>query len=177
MPAPYDPIKGSDNPLYGPFKPYTRFVYLEDLTVTDESVTAQISTSHQWGPGLYHTPEVIVHVHNLLSPVADLYVFSANTGDVGMGLWDRDNHWRIIGSGTTAIPWYIGKVSDGAIASDSTGEVTQYTQLWQITNPAVTFTVLNPHDFDIPDGWEVRWTKYPGWTDWVVEPWKFGPCT
>jgi hypothetical protein len=72
--------------------------------------------------------------------------------------------------------FYIGKVSTAAIASEATGEVTQYDQLWQITNPAVTFTVLNPHDIELPLDLKVRWTKYPGWTAWVCEPFHYTEC-
>jgi len=72
--------------------------------------------------------------------------------------------------------FYIGKVSTAAIDSEDTGEVTQYNQLWEITDPAVTFTVLNPHDIQLPLDLKVRWTKYPGWADWIVEPWHWTEC-
>ncbi len=41
--------------------------------------------------------------------------------------------------------WMIGKISGGAISSESTGTVTRYNQLWVITDPVETYSVLNPH--------------------------------
>lgn len=72
--------------------------------------------------------------------------------------------------------FYLGKVSGSAIDSEDTGTVTQYNQLWQVTSPAVTFTVLNPHDIQLPVDLKVRWSKYPGWTHWIVEPWHWTEC-
>ena len=111
LPVPYNPIQGSDNALYGPMRLYARFVLREELTNSDESATADITTTHQWGPGLHHCPDVIVHVHNLLardkefssgsstptaSQAEQTYLFSGSVGDVGLALWDHNNHWRII---------------------------------------------------------------------------------
>lgn len=96
IPAPFNPVVGSDASLYGPYKPYARFTLSEALTTSDESATATLSTTHQWGPGLYHCPDVIIHVHNFLTKEADVYRFYGSIGDVGIAVWDRDNHWRIV---------------------------------------------------------------------------------
>lgn len=94
--VPYNPVSGTDHPLDPPKKPYCRFVLTEALTTADESAEAEITTPQQWGPGLHHCPEVIIHVHNLLSAVDDVYSFTGGEGDIGIAVWDRENHWRII---------------------------------------------------------------------------------
>ena len=96
MPAPYDPVHGGDHTLYGPYKPYARFVLREELTHTTEEAEATLTTTHMWGTGLYHCPEVIAHVHNLLTGKAGVYQHSGEIGDIGFAVWDQANHWRIV---------------------------------------------------------------------------------
>ena len=87
-----------------------------------------------------------------------------------------------IGTGTSAKArvmlarnkWYIGKVTGYIISAGGTGTVEQHKQTWEGTG--ITFAVLNPHDVDLQVGLKVRWTHYPGWTDWIVEPWHFTEC-
>lgn len=84
---------------------------------------------------------------------------------------------------------YIGKASGAISAATSTGcgsgTAIRHTKCWSATTES--FTVLNPHDVEIPDTWKVRWTKYPGWNyvasdpsysenEWIVEPWQFTEC-
>jgi len=40
----------------------------------------------------------------------------------------------------------------------------------------IFFEVLNPHDVALDLNLKVRWTHYPGWTDWIVEPWHYTIC-
>lgn len=99
LPVPYNPVSGSDAPLHPPFKPYCRFTLEEELTTSDEQVTARTEDKYQWGPGMYHCSDVILHVHNFAADGTDTYVFSGDEGDYGFAVWDRDNHWRIIWMG------------------------------------------------------------------------------
>lgn len=96
LPNPSNPVSGSSEYLHPPFKPYCRFVLTETLTTADESKKAVLTTPEQWGPGMHHTPDVLIHVHNLLSADDVTYVFSGGIGDIGFAGWDRDNHWRIV---------------------------------------------------------------------------------
>ena len=90
--------------------------------------------------------------------------------------------WAIIRIPAEAVNlWYIGKVKTAAIAAESSGTVVQHNYDW--TSAGTDFTVYNPHDIELPVGWKVRWSKYPGWTscgtpatDWIVEPWQFTEC-
>ena len=76
---------------------------------------------------------------------------------------------------------YLGKRLSGIILEYRGKEraekfVQQYNQLWVATSPAVTFTVVNPHDVQLPVGLKVKWQQYTGWTDWVVEPFHYTEC-
>ena len=97
LPNPTNPITGEAAYLYPPKKPYCRFTLLEALTPDDEVKNASITDADQWGPeAIYHCPDVIIHVHNQLTTVTDVYQFSGAIGDVGIALWDQNMEWRII---------------------------------------------------------------------------------
>jgi len=69
--------------------------------------------------------------------------------------------------------WYIGKTTEIIPASDY-GTVEQYSHGWAATGNY--FTVYNPHDISLPNELKVRWTTYPDWAGWIVEPWHFTEC-
>lgn len=69
--------------------------------------------------------------------------------------------------------WYIGKTTE-IIEAGTSGIVEQHSQGWSGTG--VYFTVYNPHDVDLPSALKVRWTQYPEWDGWIVEPWHFTEC-
>lgn len=92
---------------------------------------------------------------------------------------------------TPATPqaWYIGKASGDISAASSagcgSGTAIRHNVCWSATTES--YEVLNPHDVEIPSGWKVRWTKYPGWhysstetgydaDKWIVEPWQYTEC-
>lgn len=97
IPAPFNPVAGSDASLYGPMRLMARFVLDEALTTSDESALATLTTTHQWGPGVYHCPDITIHVHNLLTETADVYKFYGAAGNAGICFWNYDNHWQIVG--------------------------------------------------------------------------------
>lgn len=72
-----------------------------------------------------------------------------------------------------ASSWYIGKTTE-IISSATSGTVEQHAQGWVATG--ITFTAYNPHDVDLPSALKVRWTTYPMWDGWIVEPWHFTEC-
>lgn len=97
-----------------------------------------------------------------------------NTGLVIIGGVDTARgivcvHPNATGSGG----WWIGKTTE-TIVKETTGDVEQHNQLWVASG--THFTVLNPHQIDLPNGLRVRWTKYPGWSDYVVEPFDYTSC-
>jgi hypothetical protein len=101
---------------------------------------------------------------------------SALVDDEGMCAEQLDvdgERWFIVLAGGAGTNWYIGMTTE-AIASETTGEVEQHDQLWEPTG--VTFEVLNPHEVELPQDLKVRWTRYPGWDDWVVEPFDYTEC-
>ena len=82
-------------------------------------------------------------------------------------------NWMMLDGGGSQ--WYIGKVSEvGGIVAGGTGTVEQHSQTWAATG--TFFEVLNPHDVALDLNLKVRWTHYPGWTDWIVEPWHYTIC-
>mgnify|MGYP001333882367 CR=1 FL=1 len=109
---PVNPITGDAHYLYPPLKQYCRFVLTEQLTTRDEVKKATIIDRDQWGYNpIYHCPDVIIHVHNLLvqeavaadaeadPPVAAvpaIYTFYGPIGASGFAVWDQSNHWRIV---------------------------------------------------------------------------------
>ena len=120
----------------------------------------------------------------------------ANSGLTGLtivGAVDEDREIVLVNfwTGEEAVeptPWYVGKTT-AAIASGKTGSVLQYCESWSYdeeteelvfawvaSDPPQTFTVLNPHDIELPGDLKVRWTKYPCWTNWIVEPWQWTEC-
>lgn len=97
LPVPYNPVTGNDTYLHPPMKPYCRFILSDDLATDDEFQYATIGSDiQQWGPGMYHLKTLTIVVHNLLSKVEDVYEFSGSKDDVGIAVWDFDQHWRII---------------------------------------------------------------------------------
>lgn len=103
MPNPRNPVSGNNSQLYGPFRLYARFTLTEALDGSTESAEATITTPDQWGPGLHHCPDVVQHVHNLLGSDETTYIYSGGVGDVGIALWDHNNHWRIVGMLTSTL--------------------------------------------------------------------------
>lgn len=169
LPAPYDPVTGGDHRL-SPSKPYCRFALEADLATTDDRQDAMIT--HQYGPGLMHSQDSEIIVFNLETEETGVYTYSGEQGEAGFAVWDQGRLWRIVGM-EGARTMYIGKTSE-IIASESTGTVVRHDETWQASTD--TFTVLNPHDIDLPADLKVRWTKYPGWSNWVVEPWHWTEC-
>jgi len=171
-------------------RPTCRFVLDKDLSVDDAKGYAYIT--HQYGPGLIHSYDNKICVRNPnafteedCEEDCDTYAFSGSEGDAGLAVWDEGNDWLII-SMLTQQQWFIGKVVDAEIESESCGTVVQCVYdptegPWYETEKE--FTVYNPHDVAWPIGFKMRWTKYPGWTDcgtceteWICEPWHFTEC-
>jgi hypothetical protein len=99
---------------------------------------------------------------------------NGNTGLVILGAIDTEKGIVLVDdAGTSGSLWWIGKTTE-LIASETTGQVQKHDQLWVATSEY--FTVLNPHEVDLPLGLRVRWTYYPGWTDLVVEPFDYTEC-
>lgn len=79
-------------------------------------------------------------------------------------------NWMMVDSGSA---WYIGKMTE-AIAPGETKTAVMHSQGWVSTG--IEFEVYNPHDVTLKSGLKVRWTKYPKWDGWIVEPWHFVKC-
>ena len=133
--------------------------------------------------GLVSSDGPLIVSHSSAMSVGDTFgtgtnVFTPDTSEMGMYVVASlgDNRYLCDFSGASSSVFKIGKVVTSAIASLATGTVRQYDQAWVVTSPAVDFTVINPHDIELPVGLKVRWSRYPGWTDWVVEPWHWTEC-
>lgn len=74
-------------------KPLIRFTLSAALTTTEASESAVIT--NQYGTGLTNSATAIT-VHNLLTSLANTYVFSGSTGYAGLAIWDSSNNYRII---------------------------------------------------------------------------------
>lgn len=172
MPSPYDGVSDRRGPLSAS-KPLCRFKLKETLTTSDDRAEAYILNQYStWG---IHSYSDKIVVWNLLKSDGD-YKFEGEIDDTGLAFWDSGYNWIIVEMQSGSHNFYLGKVTGSAIASEGTGTVIQHEQLWVPTSPAVTFTVLNPHDIELPVDLKVRWSKYPGWSDWIVEPWHWTEC-
>lgn len=176
MPVTYDPVQGLDHTL-APNRPYCRFILDSDLTQEDDRAYAWLY--NQWGPGNMHPysneSKTVgkICVFNYETEEEGVYKFQGLEGDAGLAVWDSENNWLIIDLGLGG--WYVGKVSGSTIAQDGgTGTVERHDHMWVASGQ--TFEVTNPHDISLPVDLKVRWTKYPGWDGWIVEPWHWTEC-
>lgn len=94
--APYDPVAGSDAPLDPIRKPFCRFTLEEDLTTATKEVKATLTDKWTWGHGIYHCPDVKIHVWNVEIASSGKYFFSGVIGDNGIASHMFNNHWRIL---------------------------------------------------------------------------------
>ena len=188
--TPFNPVPGQELTLSSS-RPTCRFVLDEDLSTDDDKGYAYIT--HQYGPGIIHSYDNKICVLNPLAfeeedceeDCDQTYAFSGSEGDGGLAVWDTDNNWLII-SMLTQQQWFVGKVVEEEIDSESCGTVVQCVYdveegAWHETDKQ--FDVYNPHDVAWPVDFKVMWFKVPGWencgdceTDWLISPWHFTEC-
>jgi hypothetical protein len=83
--------------------------------------------------------------------------------------WDYERKlWTLGGSS-----FYIGTLN-ADLENGDVGQATQCNEYWQSLNRE--FSVYNPHDINMPSGLKVRWSKYRGCSQYIVEPWEYGDC-
>jgi hypothetical protein len=80
----------------GEMKPLVRFTLGADLTTSDESKTATITD--QFGPGMDNSTSITVYNHKVTPALgtAPEYMFSGDSGDAGLAIWDSGTNYRII---------------------------------------------------------------------------------
>lgn len=84
--------------------------------------------------------------------------------------WDNDRKvWNASGGAS----FYIGKLK-ADLENGDTGIAIQYNEYWQ--SIGTEFNVYNPHEVNLPSGLRVRWSKYNGWSRYLVEPWEWTEC-
>ena len=73
-------------------QPLVRFTLNAALTTSDSSKAATIT--NQYGPGIANSTSITVY--NCETASAGTYIFSADSGDAGLAIWDSGTDYRII---------------------------------------------------------------------------------